>query len=100
MTECEEITSAFGALEITEPLTKNQTEAKTHDLLVQLTLDEKIGLMDGDPPFWSGMVDMASDGYQHHVQAACPAGDTRLRKSSTLSNTPKLPLETSSDVIP
>jgi len=70
MTEHEEITSAFGALETTEPLTMDQIEAKARDLLAQLSLEEKIGLMHGDPPFWSGMLDMAADGYHRHVQVA------------------------------
>jgi beta-glucosidase len=66
MTKREEITSAFGGLETTETLTMDQIEAKAHDLLAQLTLDEKIWLMYGDTPFWSGFADMMGGGYSQH----------------------------------
>jgi beta-glucosidase len=74
MTEREESTSAFGALETTETLTKDQIEAKAHELLAQLTFDEKLGMLDGDRPFWSGMAFMAQGGYnqQVHVAGAVP----------------------------
>jgi beta-glucosidase len=43
-----------------------QIEAKANELLSQLTLDEKIGMMDGDSPFWTGMSDMTGGGYYEH----------------------------------
>jgi beta-glucosidase len=43
-----------------------QIEAKAQELLAQLTLDEKIEMMDGDSPFWSGMVEMMGGGYGAH----------------------------------
>jgi len=43
MTEHEEITSAFGALETTEPLTMDQIEAKARDLLAQLASKRRSG---------------------------------------------------------
>ena len=66
--------SAFGTLETSEIFTPDQIEANARELLAQLTLDEKIGLMDGDPSFWSGMVTMAGDGYsrQLHMAGAVP----------------------------
>jgi beta-glucosidase len=70
MTERKEIGSAFGELETTETLTMDQIEAKAHDLLAQLSLDEKIGLMSGDTPFWPGFADMMGGGYSQHPWAA------------------------------
>ena len=32
-------------------------------LLAQLTPDERLGLLDGDEPFWPGMPDMMGKGY-------------------------------------
>jgi beta-glucosidase len=43
-----------------------QIETKAHNLLAQLSLDEKIAIMCGDPPFWPGMTDMMSGGYGDH----------------------------------
>ncbi len=40
----------------------NQAQA----LLTQLTLDEKIEMMDGDLPFWGGMVEMMGGAYASH----------------------------------
>ena len=61
---------AFGALATTESLTDAQIEERAQALLDQLTLDEKIGLMDGDPPFWSGLADMFTGGYNKHPWVA------------------------------
>jgi len=46
--------------------TAEQIEAKAHELLTQLTLDEKIEMMDGDVAFWPGMVEMMGGGYADH----------------------------------
>jgi beta-glucosidase len=35
-------------------------------LVGQMTLDERLGCLDGDTPFWPGLVDMASGGYHEH----------------------------------
>ena len=35
-------------------------------LVGQLTLDERLGCLDGDLPFWPGLVDMTSGGYVTH----------------------------------
>ncbi len=64
------LSPAFGALETSETLTPGQIDARAQALLAQLTLDEKIGLMSGDPPFWSGLADMFSGGYNRHVWPA------------------------------
>jgi beta-glucosidase len=37
--------------------------AAAHDLYAQLTDDERLGLLDGDQPFWPGMPDMMGKGY-------------------------------------
>jgi beta-glucosidase len=41
--------------------------ARAQHLLDQLTLDEKIGMLDGDTAFWSGMIDtIRDDAYHRH----------------------------------
>ncbi len=54
--------AAFGALETATVLTPEQIDARARDLLGQLTLDEKLGLMDGDTPFWPGLAEMMAPG--------------------------------------
>jgi beta-glucosidase len=49
-----------------EELSSQQIETKAQEWLAQLTLDEKIEIMDGDVPFWAGMVDMMGGGYGDH----------------------------------
>ncbi|HEY5153489.1 MAG TPA: glycoside hydrolase family 3 N-terminal domain-containing protein, partial [Acidimicrobiales bacterium] len=39
-------------------------------LVAQLTTEEKLGCLDGDTPFWPGIVDMAGTGYREHVWPA------------------------------
>lgn len=53
---------AFGALETATALTGAQIDARARELLAQLTLDEKLGLMDGDTPFWPGLAEMMAPG--------------------------------------
>jgi beta-glucosidase len=53
---------AFGALETTENLTAGQIDARARELHAQLTLDEKLALMDGDSPFWPGLAEMMAPG--------------------------------------
>jgi len=57
---------AFTGFESGTELGAEQTETKAHELLAQLTLDEKIEMMDGDLSFWSGMVEMMAGGYADH----------------------------------
>ncbi|MFN3258876.1 MAG: glycoside hydrolase family 3 C-terminal domain-containing protein [Ilumatobacter sp.] len=44
--------------------------ANPHDeaavIVAAMTLDEKLGCLDGDTPFWPGLVDMTSGGYYTH----------------------------------
>ncbi len=54
--------AAFGALETPATLTPAQIDAKARSLLAQLTLDEKIGMMSGDTPFWPGLAEMMAPG--------------------------------------
>ena len=61
---------AFGGLETPERLSAAQIDARARALLGQLTLDEKIKMMSGDPPFWLGMADMMSGGYADHPWVA------------------------------
>jgi len=54
--------SAFGALETGSALSSDQIDVRARELLAQLTLDEKLGLMDGDTPFWPGLAEMMAPG--------------------------------------
>jgi beta-glucosidase len=54
--------AAFGALETASALTPDQIDARARGLVAQLTLDEKLGLMDGDTPFWPGLAEMMAPG--------------------------------------
>ena len=40
--------------------------AEAAALVAMMTLDEKLGCLDGDMPFWPGLVDLSSDGYHQH----------------------------------
>jgi beta-glucosidase len=44
-------------------LTSEEIEAQARQLLSQLTLEEKVEIMDADTPFWSGMAFMMNGGY-------------------------------------
>jgi beta-glucosidase len=61
---------AFAGLETTEELSDEQIDAWAQDLLGQLTQDEKIQMMSGDPPFWLGMADLMGGGYADHPWVA------------------------------
>ena len=50
----------WGSLTPAQPLSEDQIEARAHDLLRQLTLDEKIQQTPGDTPFLSGMLELRS----------------------------------------
>jgi beta-glucosidase len=58
--------AAFGILETQEPLTNGQIEGITRELLAQLSLDEKIGMMSGDTSFFQGYLDGSRGGYRRH----------------------------------
>ena len=65
------ISDAFGALDTPAALTAEQIDAKAHALLAQLTVEEKLGLMDGDLPFWQGLARMsAPQGYSREFWVA------------------------------
>ncbi len=40
--------------------------AEAADLVAQMTLDERLGCLDGDTPFWPGLFDMTAGGYYRH----------------------------------
>ena len=61
---------AFAGLETTERLSDEQIDARASELFGQLTQDEKIKMMSGDPPFWLGMADMMGGGYADHPWVA------------------------------
>ena len=54
--------AAFGALETTATLTPEQIDTEARRLLGQLTPDEKLGLLNGDTPFWPGLTEMMGPG--------------------------------------
>jgi len=58
----EPMSVAFGALETAAKLSDSEIEAKAKALLAQLTLDEKLGMMDGDTRFWPGLAEMMPAG--------------------------------------
>ena len=45
-------------LDTSMELTDKAIESKCRELLTQLSLDEKIEVMCGDPPFWTGLTAM------------------------------------------
>lgn len=47
--------------------TNEQNDTKAHELIAQLTLEEKCKMMYGDVPFWAGIADMVGGGYAHHT---------------------------------
>ena len=47
-------------------LSREEIEVKIHALLTDLTLDEKLGMMDADTPFWPGFFEMLGGGYANH----------------------------------
>lgn len=53
---------AFGGLETTAALAPAQIDTRARELVGRLTLDEKLGLMDGDTPFWPGLAEMMAPG--------------------------------------
>jgi beta-glucosidase len=57
----------FTGLEAGGKLSSQEIEAKAQEWLAQLTLEEKIEIMDGDTPFWAGLVDMMGGGYGDHL---------------------------------
>ena len=61
---------AFGELETNAPLSGEEIEDRLEELFGQLTQDEKIKMMSGDPPFWLGMADMMGGGYADHPWVA------------------------------
>ncbi len=75
MTSSPSASAAFGALETQAPLSPAAIAQRTDDLLGKLTFDEKLGLMDGDLPFWRGLAQMSvQQGYsrQFWVAGAVP----------------------------
>jgi beta-glucosidase len=40
--------------------------AEAADLVALMTLDERLGCLDGDTPFWPGLFDMTAGGYYRH----------------------------------
>ncbi|MFN2199471.1 MAG: beta-glucosidase [Anaerolineales bacterium] len=59
--------TTFSSFEPGIEITDEQLETRVNQLLAELTLDEKLGLMDADTPFWPGMVEMMGGGYADHT---------------------------------
>ncbi len=49
------------------PASGQDLDAQARQILGQLTLDEKIGMLSGSMPFWPGMVDIWGGGYGLHT---------------------------------
>ena len=65
------VSDAFGALDTPNALSPEAIDRRARDLLAALTLDEKLGLMDGDLPFWKGFARMsAPQGYSREFWVA------------------------------
>ncbi|MFN7630555.1 MAG: hypothetical protein ACK5R2_04590, partial [Cyanobacteriota bacterium] len=47
------------------PPVGSDLEARARALLAQLSTPEKLGLLDGDTPFWAGMADIALRNASH-----------------------------------
>ena len=58
--------SAFAGLETSATLGAAQIDALARALLGELSLDEKIGMMSGDRPFFEGAAHLAGGGYRRH----------------------------------
>ena len=56
------MSDAFGALETPDPLPPDAIEGRARELLAELSLDEKIGLMGADTGFWPGLAEMFAPG--------------------------------------
>ncbi len=54
--------AAVGGLATAESIGPDAVDARARALLADLTLDEKLGLMDGDLPFWKGLALMSRPG--------------------------------------
>jgi beta-glucosidase len=53
---------AFGALETKAKLSQDEIETRARAVLAELTLEEKLALMDGDLAFWRGLQLMSAPG--------------------------------------
>ena len=63
--------AAFGALETPAALTPGEIDARAGALVAELTFEEKLGLKDGDLPFWKGLARMgAPQGYSREFWVA------------------------------
>lgn len=58
--------TAFASFEPGADLSNEQIEATAHELLAQLTLNEKLEMMDGDVSLWSGLANMMGGRYGEH----------------------------------
>lgn len=63
--------AAFGILDAPATLTPDAIDRRARDLLADLTIDEKLGLMDGDLPFWQGLAKISEpQGYSRDFWVA------------------------------
>jgi beta-glucosidase len=56
----------FAGFEQGAEPSREQIEVKSRELLSQLTLDQKLAMMDGDTSFWPGLAEMMGGGYGDH----------------------------------
>ncbi len=62
--------ASFSGITADARSSSEETEATARQLLAQLTLDEKLSMMDGDTAFWPGMAEMFGGGYADHPWVA------------------------------
>ena len=74
------------------PSAEVRSGADHHDvareLVARMTLEEKLGCLDGDTPLWPGLFDMTSGGYYQHPWPAAKvprlgSSRNRLRRRAT-----------------
>ena len=65
------VSDGFGALDTPARLTPDEIDARARALAAELTFEEKLGLKDGDLPFWKGLARMgAPQGYSREFWVA------------------------------
>jgi beta-glucosidase len=62
----QDVQENYTGFESRGKLTPEEIDEKSRALLAELTLDEKLGMMDADTPFWPGFIEMVGGGYGNH----------------------------------
>jgi beta-glucosidase len=70
MDQNEEATTTSKSHRDSRVPSKMDVDKRVDDLMAELTLDEKLSMMDGDTPFWPGLTEMTGGGYADHPWVA------------------------------